>query len=53
MGLMSPPRERFRASVAVTVRLAKASETAARKARPAAEAGAAPSGAAQFRRSEA
>ena len=29
------PRERFRASVAVTVRLAKASETAARKARPA------------------
>ena len=31
------PRERFRASVAVTVRLAKASETAARKARPAPE----------------
>jgi hypothetical protein len=29
------PRERFRASVAVTVRLAKASETAARNARPA------------------
>ena len=28
------PRERFRASVAVTVRLAKASEAAARKARP-------------------
>ena len=29
------PRDRFRASVAVTVRLAKASEAAARKARPA------------------
>ena len=53
VGEISPPASAFSASVAVTSRIAKASEAAARVARPAPKPAQTPSGAAPSRRSDA